>query len=385
MEIYYAVNEIGDGHAFRASKVAERLIERGHTVTFFTSHPTIKERFDDRCDICECAPLWWYEDRNGINDILSILNVFVPLPAYDYEKNLMCPEMYLKKSVFSQVMARYYDIRNYANEKKPDKVLTEGDPIMARWALRRDIETIGIANHTRPYYTFWQKLILHPLQWFIERNYIRKTKIIVPDFKMPYTICEYNLRGVIGERDDLEFVGPYVQGDGTPHDEDLIYFSINGPYGTRTKLEKKFLPVLENFVEKTGYELIVSLGNPRRKEEHYGSIKKYGWLSNDERKRCMRDAHIIIHSGSHNTTMETVVNGKVSMCIPTQPEQRGQAKKIEWLGCGKAVEKPRKLIAALREIEDDYDFYKTNAEELMHLASGMNGVERTVKIIEGEY
>jgi len=37
LDILYEVNELGSGHAFRARVVAEELLKRGHTVTFFTS------------------------------------------------------------------------------------------------------------------------------------------------------------------------------------------------------------------------------------------------------------------------------------------------------------------------------------------------------------
>jgi len=96
----------------------------------------------------------------------------------------------------------------------------------------------------------------------------------------------------------------------------------------------------------------------------------------------MLEPHLVISSGSHTTAMEAISNGKINICAHTQPEQHGNANKIDWLGIGKAVDKPKKLIEALMEIEDNYDFYKSNVEKLMPVAGSMNGVERTVEIIE---
>ncbi len=385
MEIYYAVGELGNGHAYRTSRVAEKLLERGHTITFFTSHPMIKEKFGDSCKIHECQSIGWYEDRSGINIILSILNMFLSLPAYDFSDSRY-PKMCLREGIATQAMSRYYDIRKYANDVKPDNVVSDGDLAMLRWAQRRDIEPIFITNQTRPHYNLREQLLLQPAQWLIEKNYIENSKIVIPDFEMPNTICEFNFRGIIGIRDDLDFVGPYMQTskapNGTPRDGGFIYFSIHGPYGTRARLENKFLPMLEKFAGEAGYELIVSLGDKNRRSEERGSIRLYGWLSNEERVRCMREAHIIIHSASHMTTMETIVNGKPSICIPTQPEQRGQAKKLEKLGCSIAVDKPKKLAESIIKMEDSYDFYKTHIEELMDLTKNANGVKRTVEIIE---
>jgi len=232
-EFFIAVYETGGGHYFRASKLAEALLERGHTVTFFTSHPEIKERFSDRCEVYECTPVRWYEDRTGINPILSAANKFFPLLTYDFY-NPRRP-LYWKKSVFSQVMSRYFNIRKYANyhmrkyRVKPKMVISESDPIMCRFAQRHDLDLIFIANALRPYYNLLEKFLFQLDQRIIEINYLKELDIAAPDFEMPYTICEYNLRGTIGVNPNLECVGPYVKAEGTPRDKDFIYFSINGP------------------------------------------------------------------------------------------------------------------------------------------------------------
>jgi len=381
LNVYYAVNELGNGHAYRTIKVSEQLIERGHTVTFFTSHPAIQRRFGDSCKIYKCPPVSWYEDRNGINVPLSVLNIFFPMTAYDYESN----RWYIKSSSASKTMSRYYDIRSFARKERPDVVVTDGDLLMARWAQRRGIRTVNITNETRPYYNLIEQLFLQPGQYIAEQKF-KSSKILVPDIKKPYTICELNLRGMLradtdtgaGIGADIELVGSYFRTNEKPRDENFIYFSISGSFGTRNKLENRFLPELYDF----GCEVVASLGDEKRSATQRGSVAKHGWLNSDERIRCMRDASIIIHSASHNTSMETLSYGKPSVCIPTQPEQRGNAKKLELLGCAVVVEDPKRLKDAIRKIGDDYDFYRSHAEKIGRMVNSADGVARTVEIIE---
>lgn len=388
LKIYYGVNELGEGHAFRATVISERLLDRGHELSFFTSHPKIKENFGDICEVYKCTPVRWYESSKGIDSLMSILNIFLPLPSYDYENRSYkngSNSMHIKRSAMHEEIRRYYDIRKFAKEVLPDKIITDADPNLIRWALRRGMtpeDIYLITNETRPYYNLKELLTLYPLQRLTEK-YIRESTIIVPDLEPPYTMCELNLIGTAGDYDSIYFVGPYAELDTMePADKGFIYFSINGPYGTRALLENRFLPILEKFAEETKCEVVVSLGDPRRKEEHKGTISKYGWLTNEERKRCMREAHIIMHSGSHGNCMETILNGKVCIAIPTQAEQRGQAKKIEMLHCGEMAENPNELVKKVEAIEDDYDSYASVTKKLRAKAKEMNGVERTLEIIE---
>jgi UDP:flavonoid glycosyltransferase YjiC (YdhE family) len=97
----------------------------------------------------------------------------------------------------------------------------------------------------------------------------------------------------------------------------------------------------------------------------------------------MNKAKIIVFSGGHGTCFETIKNGKPSICIPTQPEQVGNVKKMQQLGCSVSVKNKPQFELALQEIEKRTDFYKTNVAKLRDYSNRFNGLDQALSIIEG--
>jgi UDP:flavonoid glycosyltransferase YjiC (YdhE family) len=73
---------------------------------------------------------------------------------------------------------------------------------------------------------------------------------------------------------------------------------------------------------------------------------------------------------------------KPSICIPTQPEQLANAKKMQDMGCSLVVENCDQLVQAISEMKMNIDVYKRNVRRLNHHASKFKGVNNAVKIIE---
>ena len=96
----------------------------------------------------------------------------------------------------------------------------------------------------------------------------------------------------------------------------------------------------------------------------------------------MKNAKMVIFSGSHGTCFEVIKHGKPSICMPTQPEQMGNARKMEELKCSICVEKPKQLRSAIMEIEENIEAYKRNVERLSEYSSKFNGLRRAVEVIE---
>jgi UDP:flavonoid glycosyltransferase YjiC (YdhE family) len=101
-----------------------------------------------------------------------------------------------------------------------------------------------------------------------------------------------------------------------------------------------------------------------------------------EADRFMAGAKIVIFSGGHNTCFEVIKYMKPSICIPTQPEQLANAKKLEEMGCSLIVNNRNQLMQTIREIERNLDYYRKNAQRLNHYASKFRGVDNAIKIIE---
>jgi UDP:flavonoid glycosyltransferase YjiC (YdhE family) len=161
--------------------------------------------------------------------------------------------------------------------------------------------------------------------------------------------------------------------------DEYIFAPISGPLGTRVKLKQIVIPVLRNLETKS----IVSLGEYGKKiSTKIGNCIVYTWLSPQERREYMANSKLVIFSGGHTTCLETIKYVKPSVCIPTQPEQLGNAKKMQDLNCSILVKNREQLRLAIQKIEERKEFYKNNVEMLSHFSAKFGGLEKTVEIIE---
>jgi UDP-N-acetylglucosamine:LPS N-acetylglucosamine transferase len=96
----------------------------------------------------------------------------------------------------------------------------------------------------------------------------------------------------------------------------------------------------------------------------------------------MKNSRLIIFSGGHTTCFETIKYVKPSICIPTQPEQRANAKKMQDMKCSIIAENRTQLVQAIREMEKKIEFYKFNVQKLNQYSNKFKGIEKTVEIIE---
>jgi uncharacterized protein (TIGR00661 family) len=144
-------------------------------------------------------------------------------------------------------------------------------------------------------------------------------------------------------------------------------------------LHKTLLPVLQ----KTSGKAVISLGIPGKKASaKMGNCEIHNWLSTTERQEAMKNAKYVIFSGGHITCFETIKYAKPSICIPTQPEQGGNAAKLQDLGCSIKVKNQKELAKAVQKMETEYDTYKKKALELSRFSSRFHGLDRAVDIVE---
>jgi len=207
------------------------------------------------------------------------------------------------------------------------------------------------------------------------------SKIIIPDNPPPYTVCEHNLGDLdrMGIREKVEFVGGFVDTTPVKGSEEHVLASISGPFGTRAKLMQMIIPVFKELEIKS----IVSLGVPGEKNTvRIGKCEVHTWLSQQERQECMRNARFIVFSGGHITCFETIKYAKPSICVPTQPEQLGNAAKLQNLGCSILVKGSEQLRLAVQRIEEKKQFYKSKVETLNRFSNNFKGLDRAVEIIE---
>jgi len=375
MRMILSCAEIGLGHVSRIIPLGKRLESHGHEIHYFSggkAYELLKREFKNVYPVQEVN---WYENNYGILTSASLINMFFPLPLFNNELN----RFEVKRSNAYEIIHRYYDLRQNIRDLAPDVLVADGDLNALRLGMRWKIPSVYIENMIKPSYGFTS--FLSPGMSFLERYYRACQKIIIPDNPMPFTVSEYSIGDInaMGLADKTEYVGSFV--DTTPERgaQEHIFAPISGPIGTRSKILKNLLPVLENVKDKC----IISLGTPGKKASaKIGNYELHTWLTPKDRSQAMRNAKYVIFSGGHATCFETIKYGKPSICIPTQPEQLGNAAKQEKLQCGIVVKNKKQLKKAIEKMEANLDAYTKKAEELSVFSSRFNGLDRAIEIIE---
>ena len=375
MRLLYACSELGLGHASRTAALGKRLEQRGHEVYFFSggkAYQLLKKEFKS---VYLVTPVAWYENNSGVITMASLINILLPLLYYDSDAS----KFRVKTSSAMETVHRYYDLRENIYKIKPDALIADGDIHALRFAQRWKIPHAYITNVVRPSYGF--SSLLSPGERITERYVKACTKIIIPDNKPPYTVCEYNIGDLtsVGVADKTEFVGSFFDTSPTQVSEKHVFAPVSGPFGTRAKLLRMLIPVFEEL----GVKSIISLGVPgKQKTVKHGNCEVHSWLSAQARQEAMRNASLVVFSGGHITCFDTIKYAKPSICIPTQPEQLANAAKLRDLHCSMIAKNQSQLAEAIREIEASRELFKTSVEALNRFSNRFDGLKRAVEIIE---
>ena len=375
MRLLYSCSELGLGHASRTIALGKRLELNGHDVFFYSGGKSYQLLSKEFKHVYPCTPVAWYENARGISTSASLLNILVPLPYFNYKES----RVEIKNSNAMETTRRYYDLRQHIKKIKPNLIIADGDMHALRLAHRWNFPAVYITNLIRPSYGF--SPFLNPGERFTERYVKQCSKIIIPDVPPPYTVCEYNLSNLdkMGLTGKVEFAGGFLDMTPVRGSEVHVFASISGPFGTRAKLTQMILPVLKELKVKS----VVSLGLPgEKKSARFGNCAVHTWLSLDERQECMRNARLIIFSGGHITCFETIKYAKPSVCVPTQPEQLGNAVKLQDLGCTVLAKKAEQLRLAVRKVEVHKQLFKSRIQALNKFANRFKGLDRAVEVIE---
>jgi len=375
MRLLLCCSELGLGHVSRLIALGKRLECRGHELFFFSGGRAYELLTREFVNVGRVTPVSWYENAYGILTSASLLNLFLPLPLFNVDRG----RLELKNSNAYETVHRYYDLRENICRIAPDVLVADGDINALRLAGRWKIPAVYVENLIRPSCGFAS--FLSPGERFIERYYRVCQKVIIPDNPSPYTISEYSIGDIaqLGIEDRTEYVGSFFNTQPVVGAQEHIFVPISGPIGTRSRLLKALQPMLE----KVKCRVIISLGIPgKQATAKIGNCELYTWLTAQERAEAMRNARFVIFSGGHATCFETVKYGKPSICIPTQPEQLGNATKLENMNCGIVAKTPNQVQKAVNRLESELDRYTKNVETLSKFSGRYQGLDRAVEIIE---
>jgi len=375
MRLLLSCSELGLGHVSRIIPLGKQLEKNGHELHFFSGGKAYEMLQKEFSHVYRCQSISWYENAHGIITSASLINLFFPLPLFNMEQN----RFEMKKSNAMETIYRYYDLRKNLHDIAPDLLIADGDINALRLAQRWKIPSVYITNMIRPSYGF--SAFLSPGERIVERYVKNCTKTVIPDNPPPYTISEYNIGNLdnVGLNGKVEYVGSFVDTSPVRGSQEHIFAPISGPVGTRAKLIKTLVPVLENLKTKC----IISLGTPGKKASaKVGNCELYTWLSAEERAEAMKNAKFVIFSGGHATCFETIKYGKPTICIPTQPEQLANAVKLQDLNCSITVKSRKSLETAVAKIENEKETFNRNVAALSEFSNRFRGLDRAVSIVE---
>jgi UDP-N-acetylglucosamine--N-acetylmuramyl-(pentapeptide) pyrophosphoryl-undecaprenol N-acetylglucosamine transferase len=375
MRLLLSCSELGLGHVSRIIPLGKRLEKSGHEMFFFSGGKAYEMLQKEFSHVYKCTPVSWYENAHGIITSASLINLLFPLPLFNMEQN----RFEMKKSNAMETIHRYYDLRENLHDIAPDILIADGDINALRLAQRWKIPSVYIANMIRPSYGF--SAFLSPGERVVERYVKNSSKIIIPDNPPPYTVSEYSIGNLdnVGLNGKVEYVGSFVDTSPVKGAQEHIFAPISGPVGTRAKLVKTLIPVLKKLKTKC----IISLGTPGKKATtKIGNCELHTWLSTEERQEAMKNAKFVIFSGGHATCFETIKYGKPSICIPTQPEQLGNAAKLQDLNCSITAKNRKELEKAVEKMENEKEPYNKNVAALNEFSNRFKGLDRAVSIVE---
>ncbi|ACX72666.1 Glycosyltransferase 28 domain protein [Methanocaldococcus vulcanius M7] len=310
----------------------------------------------------------------------------------------------IKSSIFNKEYSPKKAVKKelkIIKEYNPDLVISDCkySTVVAAKLLKKPVMCISNQNYTR--YKLKTDLIVYPTMKALNMINERCEKFIVPDFPLPYTICEYNLKII----KNMEFIGPLIRYD--------IDYSDNNQNNTEKGHNKDYnvdndyiLSVIGGFEYR--YKILEKLGNIALKNDLKvklvcGSYDVAKRLKRDlhlttyknenieiipittDMKELIKNAEFVVSHGGHSTIMESLSFGKPLIVIPDldHPEQGNNAKKVNDLGCGihlsyKNLEKLEEAIFDIRNLK----FYKRNALKMKELAQKYNGKKNIKKIVD---
>ncbi len=348
MRIYFVSNGMGYGHVSRDVELAEALRQRGHEVVFSTYGDGLEFLRGYNFEVIEVEEFGEVSfNSTEIEVFRTVLNTLRSLK----------PEMLL-------------ETRRILRDVSPDAMVVDGYvPAMVSKILRswRRMRLLLITNETIQ----WKKLegnLTLPIKKLGEAAeallvYLAD-EIIVPDFPPPYTICLENL-AFHDQKHKFHFVGPMLP-ELESRGEQGVVVNFGG-----SEVNPDVGDALEEAQEIAGERFLMVRRMPRERYlEH------------------LSRARVLITHGGHTSIMEAVACAKPLVGIPIKnyPEREGNLLGAQRLGIGRMLDPEwltgEVLCTALREVCTPP--FRQKLEALSWLARRCRGIERAVRIIEGE-
>lgn len=385
MRVEFAPSGVGLGHAGRCIPIARGLQKRDRNVKVFFS------TYLDAVD---------YVRREGFLavEVPSMDFKVKPDGSVDFRRTAMSPGPFVAPFNFLGQVGKEIEVMETFD---PDVVVSDSraSPLVAAYML--GIPSICILNQfqviipRKTHYLRLAKFADAMSLTILGKIWTSGTKVLVPDFPPPHTICADNLYIPRVYRKKTQFVGPILplDPDELPSKEELrrelalddskplIFAPISGPLKERSYLIRVLRKILTAFPDD--YQVVMSLGYPKSPAVpvQNGNLTVIRWVSN--RFHYLKACDFVVSRAGHGTIMQAICYGKPMILIPTpnHTEQRNNARRATELGVALSIEQEdlnkSTLFSAAAKVRESGGLTE-RAESLQRKLSELDGLETAI-------
>ncbi|MGM0769996.1 MAG: UDP-N-acetylglucosamine--N-acetylmuramyl-(pentapeptide) pyrophosphoryl-undecaprenol N-acetylglucosamine transferase [Halobacteriota archaeon] len=226
---------------------------------------------------------------------------------------------------------------------------------------------------------------------FYNAIFHRVDGIIIPDYPMPYTICQMNLEFEEELEDTLFYSGPLVE---KKYDEvteaDLPrphVLSTVGGFGYRE-------PIFRKVIETAKLDTNISytlLSGPSVDPEDFTDLPDNVTILRfiEDQFPYIKSSDLVIAPGGHSTMMEALSFGIPMLSFPDidHNEQQNNANALEKDGCGKRLDysiSPEQLLEYIHAIINEGELMD-KSREFQELAYELDGPAGIIKMLESKH
>lgn len=394
MRVEFAPSGVGLGHAGRCIPIAHGLQNR---------KPGTKVFFSTYLDAVN------YVRREGYVTVEVPSMDFKTKPdgTVDFRRTVLNPGPFVAPFNFLEQVGKEIEVMETL---EPDVVVSDSraSPLVAAFML--SIPSICILNQFQviiPRKTRYLRLAKFADAMsltLIGRIWTSGTRVLIPDFPRPYTVCTDNLYIPKAYEKKTQFIGPILpvrqeelpskkelrERLGIEDEKTLIFVPISGPQKERAYLQNILQRIFAGFPDD--YHVVMSLGYPRSHAAplHRGNLTVFRWIPN--RFEYLKACDVVVSRAGHGTVLQTMCYGKPAVLIPTpsHTEQLNNAKRAMSLGIASIVEQEKltggKLLAEVERVTRD-DGFVERAADLRKEVGFINGLETaidmTIEVAEG--
>ncbi|ADI72935.1 Glycosyltransferase 28 domain protein [Methanohalobium evestigatum Z-7303] len=279
------------------------------------------------------------------------------------------------------------------NEFNPDAVVSDSYYLGVLAAKAKKLPVYFIINQSNMEEFFKNKgvpykLIGEIVKRFYSTVFKKVDKIVIPDFPMPYTICQYNLSFQPEIAENVFYSGPlikrkYHEVEAKPLDKPHILSAVGG-FGYREPIFRK---VIETAKKDSSINYTLMMG-PTIDPEKYSNLPENVGVMDfySEPFPYFKSVDAVIAPGGHTTIMEALSFGVPVLSFPdmNHSEQENNARVIDEMGYGRCLNystSSEELLHCIKEITDNSKF-KENTQKLKDISKDLDGPVAIMKMLE---